>query len=108
MIFDFMMTELWGTGKSYEAPQEISKSKSFGAKFAAVRALFNADTAIVQTSPTTFDIGIQSARFDETKSAIESVLQEYLDDISETQFQLHFYAKIFNPTIKQRKIRNEI
>jgi putative adenylate-forming enzyme len=63
---------------------------------------------IVQTSPTTFDIGIQSARFDETKSAIESVLQEYLDDISETQFQLHFYAKIFNPTIKQRKIRNEI
>jgi hypothetical protein len=49
VIFDFMMTELWGTGKSYEAPQEISKSKSFGAKFAAVRALFNADTAIVQT-----------------------------------------------------------
>lgn len=63
---------------------------------------------IIQTGQSEIQIHIQSARFDETKSAIASILSEFLEDLDQSTIKMHWHETVFNPTLKQRKIRNEI
>jgi len=63
---------------------------------------------IVQTGESELQVYIQSPQFDETREAIATVLEEYLWAQVETPFAIHWHAKTFNPTLKQRKIRHEI
>ena len=63
---------------------------------------------IIQTGESEIQIHIQSARFEETKSAIASILSEFLEDLDQSTIKMHWHETVFNPTLKQRKIRNEI
>lgn len=63
---------------------------------------------IVQTKENSIRIEIQSADFDQSKNAIDSVLKLFLAELGAENFTLEFQEKTFNPTNKARKIRNEI
>ena len=48
---------------------------------------------IIQTGESEIQIHIQSARF---------------EDLDQSTIKMHWHETVFNPTLKQRKIRNEI
>jgi phenylacetate-coenzyme A ligase PaaK-like adenylate-forming protein len=63
---------------------------------------------IVQTGEAEIQVYIQSNKFEETKAAIASVLDEYLLAQQNQPFQILWHSTKFNPSLKQRKIRHEI
>lgn len=63
---------------------------------------------IVQTQEDTFQVNIQSKQFEQTKTAIESVLNTYFEAFPTIKFNIQWCETPFNPTLKQRKIRHEI
>ena len=63
---------------------------------------------IIQTAESEIQIYIQSGRFEETKSAIASILSEFFEDLDQSTIKINWHSTVFNPTLKQRKIRNEI
>ena len=63
---------------------------------------------IVQTGESEIHVYIQSTKFEETKAAIGSVLDTFFSDQYGQSIHIQWHATTFNPSLKQRKIRNEI
>lgn len=63
---------------------------------------------IVQTTEAEIHVYIQSNKFEETKAAIGSVLDEFFSTQQGQSFQILWHTTQFNPSLKQRKIRHEI